>query len=133
VNLERCLTACLAMLLTATTEVFVCRDSADVVWFTDRPCPAAETQLVSDPSIVAAPPITPGERHTLDTIAARKTAPTAARTPRSVPDSTRSCAQARQGLDALRHQRRRGYPLSRAAELDDRERTLRAERERWCR
>ncbi len=116
---------------TNADEVLACRDAAGLLWFTDQPCVNAVPVPISATSVIERHAPTAAERRTLAELARKPAKPTA-KTPSTIRDRDRACEVARDGLEALRHQRRRGYALSESAKLDARERLLRADYDRHC-
>lgn len=124
-------------LVTATSsaagaEVMVCRDHTGTLWFTDQPCANAVRVPISTPSVIEGHAPTAAEQQALAALA-RGPAAKVTGTPHSTTrNRDRACQMARDGLDALRLQRRRGYALSESTALDAREQLLRADYDRYC-
>lgn len=113
-------------------DIYRCTDQDGIVWFMGLPCESGRLVGLDDPVIVSLPALTTGERRTLDRLASPRTSVPVVRANPGRDRSQAMCLLARSGLEDLRHERRRGYPVSRGAELDARQRKLEAQVAAYC-
>ena len=126
-----------------SAAIYRCGADGEVPRYSQFPCDEHAEVVLETTQIIRVPPLSEAEQVALDTLArdraerverrqqARREA--ARRASRKRDERRERCRAARSALDALERQRRKGYSLQQARELDRREAELEAEEQSNCR